>query len=295
MAKGKGGRRKKAVAARQATAKFARELQERAAAAAPPAPPARRREPLKLDKFSGLVFKVKDKKKMEAREAVVDAAIADGRKAGITESTELANHVFDITGFVKKQNSKDVAPALRRYVSLQCAEEDISRREKPWWHEITSLPKAKKAQVVFVERDDKGKAITAWSCGKKDVCYPADSGLTKKRGSIGFSATKFGEAGAMQLALEESQSTLGLLKKFEKQLGKLRSAAQKTNLDAPSARDIASRFADDVCSTTLPHAGRRRCGTTSPSARRRAAPSRRSRAARPRTSTRASSAWRSAA
>ena len=43
---------------------------------------------------------MKGEKKMEARKAVVLAAIEDGRKnAGITDSTELAGHVFEVTGF----------------------------------------------------------------------------------------------------------------------------------------------------------------------------------------------------
>ena len=237
-----------------------------------------------------------DEKKMEARKAVVDAAIEDGRKnAGITDSTELVKHVFDKCGFLRNERGKNVGAALGHYVTAQCAEEDRSGKERPWWDEVTNLAKATKAQLVFVERDGEGKAVAAWSCRKKKVYFPAGSGLKDCRCSVGFAVEKYGEAGATLLAFEESLSTLGLLARFAKQLGKLRSAAQKTKLDAPSPRDIASRFADDVCSTTLPHAGRRRCGTTSPSARRRAAPSRRSRAARPRTSTRASSAWRSAA
>ena len=309
MAKGRRGRDKKAAAARRATEKFAQKLQALEepvepvgmtvllrSGANPGVPPARRREPLKLNQFDGLVFKVKDKEKMKQREAVVDAAIEDGRKnAGLTESNDLANHVFEVTGFLRKQHSKDVTPALRRYVSLQCAEEDRSKKQTPWWGGIKSLATAKASQLVFVERDDKGKAKTIWSCRKKAVHYPADSGLVKQRAPIPFSVEKYGEPGATQFALEESQSALGLLEKFKKQIGKLRSAAQKTNLDAPSPRDIASRFADDVCSTTLPHAGRRRCGKTSRRARRRAVPSRASRAARPRTSLRVSSAWRSAA
>ena len=148
---------------------------------------------------------------------------------------------------------------------------------------------------MFKETNRAGVVKAVWSCKKKDVNYPADSGLTSARATIGFSVEKLAEGPATQLALEESQSALGLLKKFKKQIGKLRSAAQKTNFDAPSPRDVASRFADDVCSTTLPHAGRRRFRKTSRRARRRAAPSRRSRAARRRTSPRASRAWRSAA
>ena len=295
MANGRRSRAKKAVAARQATAKFARELD--AADPSTVAPPARRREPLKLDTFKGKLFLVKkangkvDEKKMAARQAVVLAAIEDGRNnAGLTESNDLAGHVFQVTGFLMKNGGRDVAAAVRAFVRSQCAEEDRSGKERPWWDEVTNLAKATKAQLVVVERDGEGNAIAAWSCRRQQVNYPADSGLIPKRGSIGFSAEVLGEKAATQFALEESQSALGLLKKFEKRLKKLRSAAQKTNLDAPSPGDIASRFADDVCSTTLTHAGRRRCGMTSRRARCRAAPSRASRAARRRTSTRAFSA-----
>ena len=253
-------------------------------------------EQLRLDTFKRRVFlATKDKEEIKKQKAVVDAAIADGRLAGITESAELMTHVFGKTGFLRKQRGKSVGATLNEYVRSQCAEEDISTRKKPWWNEVVNLAKATKAQLVFVERDGEGNAVAAYSCQNKQVYYPADSGLTTKRGSIGFSVEKLGEGPATQFALEESQSALGLLRKFEKQIKKLRSSAQKPKLDAPSPRDVASRFADDVCSTTLPHAGRRRCGKTSPSARRRAAPSRASRAARRRTSTRVSSAWRSAA
>jgi hypothetical protein len=204
-------------------------------------------------------------------------------------------HVFDKCGFLRNERGKNVGAALGHYVTAQCAEEDRSGKERPWWDEVTNLAKATKAQLVFVERDGEGNAVAAYSCQKKKVKYPADSGLTQSRGSIGFSVERYGEDGATLLAFEESLSTLGLLARFKRQLKKLRSSAQKTKLDAPSPRDIASRFADDVCSTTLPHAGRKRCGKTSRRARRRAVPSRASRAARPRTSPRASGAWRSAA
>ncbi|CAH0372116.1 unnamed protein product [Pelagomonas calceolata] len=185
-------------------------------------------EPLKLDEFKGKAFlwrnkhgKV-DEKKMAPRKAVVDAAIEDGRKnAGITNSTELANHVFDKTGFLRWHRGKNVGAALGHYVTAQCAEKDRSKKEKPWWDGVTNLAKATKAQLVVVERDGEGKAITAWSCQKKHVHYPADSGLTTARGSIGFSVEKYGEAGATLLAFEESQSALGLLKKFKKQVSKL--------------------------------------------------------------------------
>ena len=279
MAKGKGGRRKKAVAARQATAKFARELD--AADPSTVAPPSGHDEPLRLDTFKGKAFFIKDKKKMAARKAVVDAAIEDGRKnAGITDSTELVKHVFDKTGLLRRLRGKQVGSALVTYVTAQCAAGDRSGKVPPFWDGIKNLATAKASKLVFVERDGEGNAIAAWSCQKKQVYFPAGSGLTHSRGSIGFSVEKLGEGPATQFALEESKATLGLLPKFEKQVGKLRSSAQKPKLDAPSARDIASRFADDVCSTTLPHAGRRTCGKTSPSARRRAAPSRASRAAR---------------
>ena len=294
MAKGKGGRRKKAVAARQATAKFARELD--AADPSTVAPPSGHDEPLRLDTFKGKAFFIKDKKKMAARKAVVDAAIEDGRKnAGLTDSTELVKHVLDKTGLLRMQGGKRVGAAVSKYVIGQCAEEDRSGRAPPWWDEIKNLAKATKAQLVFTEKDDEGKVVAAYSCQKKPVYYPVGSGLTQSRGSIGFSVEKLGEGPATQFAFEESLSTLGLLEKFAKQVGKLRSAAQKTNLDAPSPRDIASRFADDVCSTTLPHAGRRRCGKTSRRARCRVAPSLRSRAALRGESTRVSGAWRPAA
>ena len=300
MAKGRRGRAKKAAAARQATAKFARELD--AADASTVAPPSGHDEPLRLDKFKGKQFLVKttrgkvDEKKMEARKAVVDAAIEDGRKnAGITDSTELVKHVFDKCGFLRNERGRNVGAALGHYVTAQCAEEDRSGKERPWWDEITNLAKATKAQLVVVERDGEGNAVAAYSCQKKKVKYPADSGLTQSRGSIGFSVERYGEDGATLLAFEESLSTLGLLEKFAKQVGKLRSAAQKSKLDAPSPRDVASRFADDVCSTTLPHAGRRRCGKTSRRARCRAAPSLRSRAALRGESTRVSGAWSPAA
>jgi len=294
MATGRRGKAKKKAAARQATEKFVRQLE--AADTSTVAPPSGRDEPLRLDKFKKKIFLVKGEKKMAARKAVVLAAIEDGRKnAGITDSTELVTHVFEVTGFLRTFRGKGVGSALGKYVSLQCAEEDRSTKEKAFWHGIKNLATAKTPQLVVVEVDGEGKAKTAWSCQKRNVYYPAGSGLISSRGSIGFSVEKLGEKAATQFALEESQSTLGLLRKFEKQVKKLRSSAQKTKLDAPSPRDIASRFADDVCSTTLPHAGRKRCGKTSRRARRRAVPSRASRAARPRTSPRASGAWRSAA
>ena len=207
---------------------------------------------------------------MKEREAVVDAAIADGRKAGLTNSTELANHVFENTGFLKKRHSRDVGAALRVYVTAQCAEEDCSTKELPWWHEITSLPKAKKAQLVFVEVDDEGKAKTAWSCQKKQVYYPAGSGLTHSRGSIGYSVEKLGGWAATQFALRVAVGAR-LLRKFEKQVKKLRSSAQKPKLDA--LLQETSRPASPTPARQRPR-GRRRCGETSPSARRRAAPSR---------------------
>ena len=274
MAVGRRGKAKKKAAARQATEKFVRQLEAEDPSTV--APPARRREPLKLDAFKGKAFVVKkrdgkpDEKKMAARKAVVDAAIEDGRKnAGLTNNTDLANHVFDKTGFLRKKDGRQVGSALADYVTAQCAAKDRSTREKPWWDGLKSLATAKAPKLVFVEVDGEGNAKTAWSCQKKSVFYPAASGLTTERSPIPFSVAAFGEKGATQLALEESQSALGLLRKFEKQVKKLRSSAQKTKLDAPCPRDVASRFADDVCSTTLPHAGRRRCGKTSRRARRR--------------------------
>lgn len=300
MGKGRRGKAKKKAAARQATEKFVRQLEAEDPSTV--APPARRREPLKLDEFKGKAFLAKnshgkvDEKKMKARQAVVLAAIEDGRQnAGLTESTELLTHVYDKCGFLRNERGKNVGAALGHYVTAQCAAGDRSGKAPPWWGGITNLAKATKAQLVFVERDGEGKAVAAWSCRKKKVYFPAGSGLKDCRCSVGFAVEKYGEAGATLLAFEESQSALGLLRKFEKQVKKLRSSAQKTKLDAPCPRDVASRFADDVCSTTLPHAGRRRCGKTSRRARRRAVPSRASRAARPRTSARACGAWAAAA
>ena len=300
MAVGRRGKAKKKAAARQATEKFVRQLEAEDPSTV--APPARRREPLKLDAFRGKAFVAKnthgkvDEKKMKARQAVVLAAIEDGRQnAGLTESTELLTHVYDKCGFLRNERGKNVGAALGHYVTAQCAAGDRSGKAPPWWGGIRSLAKATKAQLVFVERVGEGNAVAAWSCKKKEVCYAADSGLRRKRASIGFSVEKLGEGPATQCAFEESQSALGLLRKFEKQVKKLRSSAQKPKLDAPSPRDVASRFADDVCSTTLPHAGRRRFRKTSRRARRRAAPSRASRAALGGTSPRASGAWSAAA
>jgi len=251
----------------------------------------KRDEPLHVRSFAGKIFDPND----EEHTAMVRVAIAAGRDEDKTTSSELVTYVFGATGF--RRTTKGGSRChwhLTQYVGSQCAEEDRSTKEEAWWHCIKNLATAKD-QLVFKETNRAGVVKAVWSCKKKDVNYPADSGLTAKRRPIGFSAEVFGEPGATLLAIQESQSALALLKKFKQQVKKLRSSAQKSKLGAPSPRDVASRFADDVCSTTLPHAGRRRCGTPSLNARRRAVPSRASRAARKRPSTRASIAWRAAA
>ena len=224
MANGRRSRAKKAVAARQATAKFARELD--AADPSTVAPPARRREPLKLDTFKGKLFLVKkangkvDEKKMAARQAVVLAAIEDGRNnAGLTESNDLAGHVFQVTGFLMKNGGRDVAAAVRAFVRSQCAEEDRSGRTR-FYDGITDIVTAEDEELLnFVERD--GAVVVVESCCGKTVQYGTASGL-RRRCSIEFSVDQYGLAGATRLARLETYCTLGLIKKFEKQLKKLK-------------------------------------------------------------------------
>ena len=71
---------------------------------------------------------------------------------------------------------------------------------------------------MFLER--KGVVTVVKSCCGKTVYYGNDSGL-RRRNPIAFSVDEYGLPEATRLARFETYKTLGLIKKFLKQLQKL--------------------------------------------------------------------------
>ena len=172
-------------------------------------------EPLKLDQFARKHFN----KDNEKHTAVADAAIAAGRQDDITSSEDLIPFVQKMTQFSKTDRKGTRLGALRAYVRDQCAEEDLSSRTR-FYDGIEDIVKAKDEKLLeFVKR--RGVVAVVKSCCGLEVKYGAASGL-RPRAAIAFSVKEHTLAGATRLARLETFKTLGLIKKFEKQLQKLK-------------------------------------------------------------------------